>query len=429
MQSSQIVSTQPKQTPVSRRPEVDARNRQAAPDEAGQSTDQAFDMLLMAMSQSQASFNSIQDVKSSETMFEPPGKQGTSNQSHQADDGRLSPNDVRQDARMDRTSFDSRKAGVDLKPQGSHTTAATSSKSTSSDFAARSLNSQGRISAERFSSNVERNVQSGRASHDGAASLTKDSVLSEPQQNELPRSSEKAIAAPASVAKASTVSASPTSNAAQQVAKILASGPTQASTTSRLTAGPATASLSRETTNARQTESAVSGQPASYEDVARTVNTRRPGAAAFEQLVQSIRMRSMAGRSSAQLQLNPPELGRIVVNVEMNGNDLLIDVHTETSEARDLLSERVTRLREALQGVGVHVDQFRVDADVEAMPDQQVGYQNTHENNEKPTTADRGSTFNRKASDVSNVRMISVSELPQEVRSDVSVAGIIDVKI
>ncbi len=432
MQSSQIVNTQTKHAPSPLRNGADTRHRQVDPDEVDQSTEQAFDVLLSAVSQSQTRFKSVQNIHAGEVMFEAPSEKNATNINQRPENSGLSSNELRQDARLDRTSLDSRIADVGTKSQDNQASNTSPRDTTSSDFAERSLNSQGRISAERFSATTERNFQDDQASRHGAESSNKKSVINEPAANELPRIRQSSVAAPTFVAKTSSVAPSPTSNAAQQVAKMLATGQSQASPNNRLAAGPGTAPLARETTNARQAKSATTDRPANYEDVARTVNTRRPGAAAFEQLVQSIQMRSIGGRSSANLQLNPPELGRIVVNVEMDGDDVRINVHTETSEARDLVSDRVTHLREALEGVGIHVDRFQVDADINATPDHQVDSQDSQDartHDEKPNTADRDSTFSRKSGGIFNTRKVDVTEATREIRSIESVAGIIDYRI
>ncbi len=429
MQSSTIANTAPKNAPAPLRKGDELRNRLDGADEVNQPTAVAFDVLLSAMSQSQARFNNVQDIQSSESMFESPSEQGVANRSAGSDSSSLSSSDLRRDARLDRTSLDSRLADGESKSQGSQASTSSSRDATSSDFASRSLNSQGRLSAERFSVTAERKTQAGYASRRSVTATSVGSTKGDPSVIQPPRNNPDSVAVTASVGKASPTSSSPLTNAAQQVAKILATGPSQASTTNKLATGPGTPPLARETANARQAKGQATDRPANYEDVVKTLNTRRPGAAAFEQLVQSIRMRSIGGKSSANLQLNPPELGRIVVNVEMDGDDVRINVHTENSEARDLLLDRVANLREALQDVGIRVDQFQVDADVDSLPDQQVGSQDARPQDGNATTRDRDAAFNKRASGMPSHRMVDAVQSPTEVGSVVDVAGIIDVKI
>jgi len=83
----------------------------------------------------------------------------------------------------------------------------------------------------------------------------------------------------------------------------------------------------------------------------------------FDRLVRSIRLRAGERHSSARLHLDPPELGRIQVDVRMNGAQLEISVRTETPEARESLSRRAAQLRAALQQHGIQVDRFDVTLD------------------------------------------------------------------
>lgn len=80
----------------------------------------------------------------------------------------------------------------------------------------------------------------------------------------------------------------------------------------------------------------------------------------FDDLVRSIRLKAGAVRSSAQLQLDPPELGRVHVDVRVEGERLEISVRTETSRARDIVSQQASRLAAALQEHGLSIDRFEV---------------------------------------------------------------------
>jgi flagellar hook-length control protein FliK len=88
------------------------------------------------------------------------------------------------------------------------------------------------------------------------------------------------------------------------------------------------------------------------------------GRTTFDKLISAIRLNAGVHRSSARLHLHPPELGRVLVDVNMVGDDLQLEVRTETSEARDLLWERAARLRVALEQHGVHVGRFEVTGDL-----------------------------------------------------------------
>ena len=95
-------------------------------------------------------------------------------------------------------------------------------------------------------------------------------------------------------------------------------------------------------------------------------STRRPDeaeakeASPFERLVRSIRLQTGARSSSARLQLHPPELGRLRVDVRLAGEEVEIDVRTETDAARDLVARRADELKTALEQYAIHVNRLDV---------------------------------------------------------------------
>jgi len=86
-------------------------------------------------------------------------------------------------------------------------------------------------------------------------------------------------------------------------------------------------------------------------------------AQAFDELIRSIRLRTGSHRSSAKMHLNPPELGRVSIDVHMDGDRLQVEVRTEHAEAAKLLHDRVAQLRAALAEQGIIVDRFDVGAE------------------------------------------------------------------
>lgn len=80
----------------------------------------------------------------------------------------------------------------------------------------------------------------------------------------------------------------------------------------------------------------------------------------FERLVATMRLRLGARRSTARLELHPPELGRLLVQVRMDQESVNIDVHTETEEAKTRIAERATELALALQKHGIRVARLEV---------------------------------------------------------------------
>jgi flagellar hook-length control protein FliK len=80
----------------------------------------------------------------------------------------------------------------------------------------------------------------------------------------------------------------------------------------------------------------------------------------FEDIIRSMRVRSGLRNSSARVRLEPPELGRILVEVRMVRDALRIDVRTETDAAREVVRGRAAQLRAALEQHGLFVEHFDV---------------------------------------------------------------------
>lgn len=165
-------------------------------------------------------------------------------------------------------------------------------------------------------------------------------------------------------AVAGTAGATSNQSTAGHVAKVLSVGGSGDGTSGR--AAPQSASVGQhEEAAAKPSEtgrSRPSGAPAKGGGGAEA--PVGPNKSAFDGLVQSIRMQAGSRTSTARIQLNPPNLGAMLVHVRMSGNELEIKVLTQSAEARDLLLERGGQLREALVQAGIHVERFEVSSDL-----------------------------------------------------------------
>ncbi len=86
----------------------------------------------------------------------------------------------------------------------------------------------------------------------------------------------------------------------------------------------------------------------------------------FDELVRSIRLQQTANGSSARLTLDPPDLGKIQVDVRLRNNRMTISVRTESSIAKTLMVERASVLTKSLEEQGIHVDQLDVTTELVA---------------------------------------------------------------
>jgi flagellar hook-length control protein FliK len=94
----------------------------------------------------------------------------------------------------------------------------------------------------------------------------------------------------------------------------------------------------------------------------------KPGESVFDQLVRALRLRTTARSSSATVRLEPPELGRMLVEVHMDRDALRIAVRTETDAAREIVQHRAAELNAALQRQGIWVQRFEVSVDPRMVP-------------------------------------------------------------
>ncbi len=74
-------------------------------------------------------------------------------------------------------------------------------------------------------------------------------------------------------------------------------------------------------------------------------------------LVQAVNQ----GESSLRIQLKPPELGRLLITIDNTGSNIKINVITENSAAREILTSSVNELRTVLSNSGVNLERFEVD--------------------------------------------------------------------
>jgi flagellar hook-length control protein FliK len=73
-------------------------------------------------------------------------------------------------------------------------------------------------------------------------------------------------------------------------------------------------------------------------------------------------IRSNLGQRFNQLtiQLDPPELGRLRIDIRLAGTQLRVNITTETASAQTVISERFALLREALEKQGITINRFEV---------------------------------------------------------------------
>lgn len=103
----------------------------------------------------------------------------------------------------------------------------------------------------------------------------------------------------------------------------------------------------------------------------RTVSVRpRPAAgesaqsaqarANVERVLRVIRSHATAGRTSATIRLDPPELGTLRLRMELEKDALRLRVETQSAVAHRLLTDELDSLRRGLEAAGLHLERVEI---------------------------------------------------------------------
>ncbi|WP_020588215.1 flagellar hook-length control protein FliK [Desulfobacter curvatus] len=67
------------------------------------------------------------------------------------------------------------------------------------------------------------------------------------------------------------------------------------------------------------------------------------------------------GSDTIRMQLKPPELGRVYMSIDHNGNSMKVSVITEHQSAKDILAANVNEIKTMLSSSGINLESFEVD--------------------------------------------------------------------
>ncbi|WP_320043926.1 flagellar hook-length control protein FliK [uncultured Desulfobacter sp.] len=67
------------------------------------------------------------------------------------------------------------------------------------------------------------------------------------------------------------------------------------------------------------------------------------------------------GNDTIRMQLKPPELGRVYMNIDHNGSSMKVSVITEHQSAKDILTANVNEIKTMLSSSGINLESFEVD--------------------------------------------------------------------
>lgn len=147
---------------------------------------------------------------------------------------------------------------------------------------------------------------------------------------------------------------------------------------------------SRATTAERVVRNA-SGATATPTDAAAEPSDFR---ANVERLLRVVRQELREGASSTVVRLNPPELGRLRVQLDLRGEALMLDIQTESPLAHQLLSREIETLRERLDSAGIALERVEIRAPQGQQPTpdgQSAAQEQAHQWNGGTAQRDNGS--------------------------------------
>lgn len=144
-------------------------------------------------------------------------------------------------------------------------------------------------------------------------------------------------------------------------------------TSAEAAAATATETLAKQPEEGTSTETKPSAAPsAAPAEMRNGVATSAKGAAdaqespktahesTFEQIVLGLRSKLDARNGNAEIQLDPPNLGRLHVSIHLENGSLTAQFQSENASVRDLLLSQLDKLKGVLEGQGLTVDRLAV---------------------------------------------------------------------
>lgn len=343
-------------------------------------TGATFDALLtVSRIMSAATHGRMGDRAAPSQMFEPnQGDAGAQRQAHREADARSERIDASSDGQLDRTSVRARQAAQRTSDQSD------GNGRSPQRFAGDMMRSVDRTTTQaraHLASELRGLVESDRADAPtlgdalatsrgrGSGGATISSALradASPTTSSRPDSNGTLATAVSVVKPAVAEGGTSDQNPARDVAKLLSVARGTGSESGRAAGAHEAAANERAPGGSRRPEGQASRSGASDSSASTSRGERaREGVgeaekSPFDQLVRSMRLRTAARHSSARLHLDPPELGRMRVDVRIAGDNVRIDIRTETVRAKELLQERADKLVSALREQGIHVERLEV---------------------------------------------------------------------
>lgn len=121
-----------------------------------------------------------------------------------------------------------------------------------------------------------------------------------------------------------------------------------------------------------------------------------------QQLADKVRWMVSAKTTSAEIRLDPPELGAMQIKVNLNGDAAQVNFNVQSVNAKDVIDQALPRLKEMLEQQGIELGQSSV------QQDNQSNQNSQQEDSSDSTLAEHNSTLN--AADIHDEDSLQVIE-------------------
>jgi len=327
---------------------------------------EAFGVLLASARVEIAGGDSKKNAKLAGQIFEAPGNDRRQHRADalRANDGQRA---LSRDPRLDQTSVEARRAGSDAKVAADvQGTKLSQSETRVRDTVSHSdprLESTWPASKGQANERANASALSRDTSQSAATSKPDALPRSRPEsdQSAVPTTSQTPAAGNVTPKATGAVQSGPTPNPAESVGRVLGAARVGEIETARALTPGQSAQGQPEARGKGKSTAGETGRSESQAKSSGTGQAEKPAATEpreFDRLIRSLQVLKGGRQSQARMVLDPPELGRMWVSVRMDGDQLQLDVRTETEAARQLIGERIQALRDALRRHGIDVQRL-----------------------------------------------------------------------
>ncbi|MCB9851318.1 MAG: flagellar hook-length control protein FliK [Phycisphaerales bacterium] len=181
----------------------------------------------------------------------------------------------------------------------------------------------------------------------------------QPAKSDASPKAEVVAVTTAGAARAASADKATATTAAQAIGRTLANSAESVRSPVQAAAAPS-AARDQTGSQAPTKSNKPAGQQSAKQQAETTKSSEGPQRSEFLKLIQNLRLNRGQKTSTATLRIEPPELGKMKVDVRMTDDTLHVRVEVGSEHARRVLGERADDLAAALRTHDIKVDRFEV---------------------------------------------------------------------